>query len=256
MGDERLLLSEEATAALQSYARRHQLTLNTLIQAAWALLLSRHAGTQEVLFGAVSSGRPAELPGVERMIGLFTTSLPIRITLPDNADLLSWLQSLQAQQIELRQYEHVDTSRLHGWSELPEGDSLFESVLVVENFPLEGTREIQASSKEAISQAQADGAARLVEHMRTASDLDVRDFHATVMRLTFPLMLTVLPQSELFLHIAYQSTRFEPETIQLMLAVLRSILEKLPHWSTVPVSELTARLPELKLLPEKAKASA
>src|SRR4030095_881861 len=68
-------LPVELMASLQAFGRQHQLTMNTLAQGAWAVLLSRYSGTEDVLFGVTSSGRPAELTGVESMIGLFINTL-------------------------------------------------------------------------------------------------------------------------------------------------------------------------------------
>ncbi|HKH47566.1 MAG TPA: condensation domain-containing protein, partial [Thermoanaerobaculia bacterium] len=94
--DHLLPLSPELTAALQSLARTHRLTLNTFLQGAWALLLSRTAGEPDVLFGATASGRPTELAGFESMVGLFINTLPVRMEVPDATDLLTWLRELQA----------------------------------------------------------------------------------------------------------------------------------------------------------------
>ena len=74
-----LALSAEKTRALEEFARRHQVTLNTLVQGAWAILLSRTSGERDVLFGVTVSGRPAELVGVETMVGLFINTLPLRV---------------------------------------------------------------------------------------------------------------------------------------------------------------------------------
>jgi amino acid adenylation domain-containing protein/non-ribosomal peptide synthase protein (TIGR01720 family) len=245
-GGQSLCLSAESTASLQAFARRHQLTLNTLVLAAWALVLGAHAGSHDVLFGAISSGRPADLPGVERMVGLFSTSLPVRVHLPREVRLLPWLHALQTQQAELRQYEHIDTAQLQDFTRIPRGTPLFESVLVVENFPLENARASQPEPAAARPAGLDDGTARLLEHMRTASNLDVRDFRATEMRLTFPLMITVLPQPELFLHAAYQTARFEPAAVAQILEHLRSVLEDMAGGSTHPMPRLakvTATLP-------------
>jgi non-ribosomal peptide synthetase component F len=76
---QRISLSATATVALQSLARQHQLTLNAVVQGAWALLLSRYSGEEDVVFGVATSGRPAELAGVESMVGLFLNALPLRV---------------------------------------------------------------------------------------------------------------------------------------------------------------------------------
>ena len=103
-GDELISLSTETTSALQSLARCHQLTLNTLVQGAWSILLSRLSGESDVLFGATVAGRPAEVPGSEKMIGIFINTLPVRVRVSSDHSIITWLKQLQEQQAELRQY--------------------------------------------------------------------------------------------------------------------------------------------------------
>ena len=83
------------SAALTAFAQRQQLTVNTLVQGAWALLLSRTSGSQQILFGAMVSGRPDTLAGVEQMVGPFINTIPVATTVPTNAPLVPWLQRLQ-----------------------------------------------------------------------------------------------------------------------------------------------------------------
>ena len=93
-------VSGPVTAALKALGRQHRLTLNTIVQGAWALLLGRYSGESDVVFGAAVSGRPAALPGVESTIGLFLNTLPLRVRLASEKSLLAWLEELQAQQVE------------------------------------------------------------------------------------------------------------------------------------------------------------
>ena len=76
-------LPAETTASLQAVARSQRLTLSTFIQGAWALLLSRYSGQDDVLFGITVSGRPPELPGVESMVGMFINVLPLRVVVTE-----------------------------------------------------------------------------------------------------------------------------------------------------------------------------
>ncbi|MGZ3459182.1 MAG: condensation domain-containing protein, partial [Archangium sp.] len=161
------------TAELQDFARRHQLTPNMLIQAAWALLLSRYSGERDVVFGTTVAGRPTELPGAESTIGLFINTLPIRVQLPPEARVVPWLQELQARQAELRQYEHSPLVQIQSWSEVERGSPLFESLLVFENW-------LDAAVRE-----------------RTAG-LDIRDVRG-LEETTYPLNVNVLPGHELAL---------------------------------------------------------
>src|SRR5207302_314798 len=100
-GEQQMRLSPETTRHLQSLARQHQLTLNTLLQGAWALLLSRYSAEEEVVFGITVAGRPETLPGVEDMVGLFIHTLPVCVKAPCRELLLLWLRELQAQPSEI-----------------------------------------------------------------------------------------------------------------------------------------------------------
>ncbi len=120
-------LSVDTTATLRAFARKHQLTLNTLVQGAWALLLSRYSGETDVVFGATVAGRPVDLTGAEAMVGLFINTLPVRAQVPMQANLLTWLSQLQAQQAEARQYDYSPLVQVHGWSEIPRWQPLFEA---------------------------------------------------------------------------------------------------------------------------------
>src|SRR5205085_2478130 len=129
-----LRLSEASTAALQALARRHQLTLSTLVQGAWALLLSRYSGEREIVFGVTSSGRPADLTGSEAMVGLFINTLPLRVRVPSGLSLIPWLKDFQGRLVELRQYEYSSLMQVQEWSEVRRGSALFESIFVFENY--------------------------------------------------------------------------------------------------------------------------
>ncbi|WP_164019479.1 non-ribosomal peptide synthase/polyketide synthase, partial [Pyxidicoccus trucidator] len=197
-----LLLSAEAAASLQAFSRQHQLTLNTLALAAWALVLSRYSGEHDVLFGTTFAGRPPELPGSGSMVGIFINSLPTRVRVPSGSSpLLPWLQSLQAQQLELRQYEHSPLVQVQALSQVPRGASLFESLLVVENYP------IDASLRQ-----------------RTAF-LDVREAIAAE-RSNYPLALAVIPgTSTVRLLLSHDEPRFSAPAMQRLLSHWRTVLE-------------------------------
>ncbi|MEY9984238.1 amino acid adenylation domain-containing protein [Bradyrhizobium yuanmingense] len=124
------------TERLKSFAKHERVTLNTLIQGAWAQLLRRHSGQSAVSFGVTISGRPAELPGSEEMVGLFINTLPIVDATSPQAIVGDWLRQLQEQNLALRE---------HGWTPLYDiqrlagraGQPLFDSILVFENYPID-----------------------------------------------------------------------------------------------------------------------
>ncbi|GLW93516.1 non-ribosomal peptide synthetase [Actinokineospora globicatena] len=119
---------------LPNVARERGVTVNTLVQAAWGLTLARGLGRGDVVFGATVSGRPADLPGVESMIGLFINTLPVRVRLDPAESVASLLTRVQAEQAALLDHQHVglsDIQRAVGVGEL------FDTLTVFESFPID-----------------------------------------------------------------------------------------------------------------------
>jgi len=199
-GRRRLRLGADLTAALNTLARRHQLTMNTLVQGAWALLLGRYSGERDVVFGNVVSGRPAEFADDATMVGLFINTLPVRARVEPDATLLDWLKGLQARQVEARQYEYSPLVQVHGWSEVPRTQPLFESILIFESFPREGATQdlggdLTISTRDSFEQTH------------------------------YPLLLAALPGTELILDGYYDRRRFDEATVERMLGHLCTLLE-------------------------------
>jgi acyl carrier protein len=142
---------DDTASRLRDLARQHRLTLNTVVQGAWALLLSRYSGQSDVVFGTTVSGRPAELPGVETMIGLFINTLPLRVAVPVGDRVWSWLAELQARHLEARTYETCSAGEIHQWSGLPGSVPLYESLLVFENYPAQSRHVQDAAGADASS---------------------------------------------------------------------------------------------------------
>ncbi|MGE7955443.1 non-ribosomal peptide synthase/polyketide synthase [Pseudomonas sp. NPDC089530] len=133
--EQHLALDAAATQRLADFARQHKVTLNTLIQAAWGLLLQRYTGQDCVAFGATVSGRSAALPGIEQQLGLFINTLPLVCAPAPDQPLAQWLTALQALNLSMREYEHVPLYDIQGWAG-QQGTALFDSLLVFENFPV------------------------------------------------------------------------------------------------------------------------
>jgi amino acid adenylation domain-containing protein/non-ribosomal peptide synthase protein (TIGR01720 family) len=203
-------IARSTSAALRHVARQHQLTLNTIIQGAWALLLSRYSGEEDVVFGATVSGRPAELEGVESMVGLFINTQPVRARVSKNKQLVRWLREFQDCQSEARQFEHTPLVQIQTWSEAPRDRPLFETLLGFANFPA-GTR------------AQPD-------------DLppEFRSFGKT----NYPLALIVSPSDELCLKLMYARPRFEADAIGRLLDHFEKLLTAIAENPARRVSEL------------------
>lgn len=219
--EQRAVLSTETTAALQSLARQHQLTLNTIVQGAWAVLLNRYSGSESVVFGAAVSGRPPELEGVETMIGLFINTLPVCVRVAPQESLLSWLKRLQEQQVEMRQYEFSPLVQIQQWSDVPRGLPLFESILAFENFPTDTpstNRDTPSTNRKASLEKSAG---RVIE------------------RNSYPLALVVSPASELHFRIVYDCSRFDAGTISRTLEHLHSLLARISEGLEQNLSSLS-----------------
>ncbi|MEU9144177.1 amino acid adenylation domain-containing protein [Streptomyces sp. NPDC048349] len=129
-------LSAQAGAELTAFARRQRITVNALVQGAWGLLLSRYTGRDDVLFGATVSGRPADLPGVDSIVGMTLGTLPVRVGVDGSAPVAEWLRRIHDAQVEAAQYEYVPLTRVQGWSPLGGATPLFESLVNFENYPM------------------------------------------------------------------------------------------------------------------------
>ncbi|WP_152442663.1 non-ribosomal peptide synthetase, partial [Nocardiopsis kunsanensis] len=130
-------LRSELTTRVHRFAREQGLTVNALVQGAWALLLSAHSGESDVVFGATTSGRPADQPGVENTIGIFINTLPVRVRITPHTPTTTWLHTLQSSLTEARQYEHLPLNRVQALSDLSGDTPLFDSLVVFENYPVD-----------------------------------------------------------------------------------------------------------------------
>ncbi|NJR38928.1 MAG: AMP-binding protein [Leptolyngbyaceae cyanobacterium CSU_1_4] len=210
--EQQIQLSPQFTAALKLLAQQHQLTLNTVIQGAFALLLSRYTDREDVCFGATHSGR--SLPGAEAIVGLLINTLPVRLQVCDSAPLMTWLQQLQSQQAEAMQYDYTALSDIQTWSEIPRGTPLFENLFVFENYPIDA------------SLLQSDQPLRLTQ---------VRPVEWN----SVPLTLIVAAAEELTLKLKFDRHRFFPEAIARLLIHLQTLLQDIATRPDATLSDLS-----------------
>src|SRR5262245_48230901 len=198
-------LTEETTAKLRKLTQRHQVTLNTILQGSWAILLSRLCGESDIVFGTVVSGRPTALTGIESMIGVFINTLPVR-TCICSADLLfPWLKRFQAQQAEARQYDYIPLFKVQGLSDIKPGTPLFESLLTFENYPV------------------ADS---LQQHTNLGDKIQIRSVQ-TMSAMNYPISIEVEPGKNLLLKIDYKRSRYESDSIARIGRHLTQLLENM-----------------------------
>jgi hypothetical protein len=204
-------LSTATTSTLEHFSRQNRITLNTVVQGAWALLLSRYSAQNDVVFGNTVSGRPAELPGVEKMVGMCINTLPVRVELAEEQLLIPWLQQIQEQQVTSRRYEYSPLAKVQQWSDIPPGRALFDSIVVFENFP-----------------ASDENAPRLLE----IHDVQRRELS------NYPLALLIHPGVRLELKLIYNSERFDQDAVGRLLKHLQTILETIALQSPQTLAEI------------------
>lgn len=218
-------------APLQECVQQEQLTLNTFVHGAWATLLTYYAGTTDILFGTTVSGRPHTLANSADMVGLFINTLPTRIQVEIEQPLQQWLHQLQNQLLLYRDHEHSSLVDIHGWSEIPRLQSLFESILIFENSPglkmLESEGELQVG------------------------------FIKGIEKTNYPLTLAITPLgSELKLRLEYDSDRFSAADMQQMVERLGQLLLQLPDMLYRPVQSWSPHTPAEKEQLQRLQTSA
>ncbi|MFQ6325283.1 amino acid adenylation domain-containing protein [Nocardia sp. CWNU-33] len=130
----RVQLSEQRTAALVAVAQQQEATLNTLIEAAWAIVLATSTAREDVVFGTTVSGRPPQIPGVESMIGLFVNTVPVRVRLDHRETLAQLLRRIQTEQALLLDHHHLGLAQIQ---RVAGPGAMFDTVTVLESYPVD-----------------------------------------------------------------------------------------------------------------------
>lgn len=127
-------LDRARTAAVRAFCQERNLTVNTLVQAALALTLSGLGGDGDVVYGAVCSSRPSQIPDVESIVGPMINTLPIRVRVDPDAKVVGWLEEIQREQLVCRQYDYASLTAIQAWSQVPAGSRLFDCLLAFQNY--------------------------------------------------------------------------------------------------------------------------
>jgi amino acid adenylation domain-containing protein/non-ribosomal peptide synthase protein (TIGR01720 family) len=219
-------LGTELTEAVAGLARRLRVTLNTVIQGAWALLLGRYSGERDVVFGTTVAGRPPALAGVEQMVGLFINTLPVRVRLPADQPVADWLVTLQAGQLERDQHAHTPLAEIQTSIGLPAGTPLFESLLVFENYPL--------------------GSARHDDRLQAADSRAPRITSSAAPEHTnYPLSIAVVPAGEdVTFSFFHDPRRLDTGAVERLAEHLTTLLEQLVADADQPLSVLHLLTPK------------
>jgi amino acid adenylation domain-containing protein len=217
-GSQTLRLSRSLTLSLNRLVEGHQLTLNTLLQGAWALLLSRYSGEREVIFGATRVCRHSPVEGADSMVGVLINTVPVRVNVSEERGLLPWLEELRAKWIGIREHEQTPLSKIQEWSEVPGSTPLFGSLLVFENFELN-----------AALRARARG-------------FEQREFQL-IGKTNYPLTISGHRDQQLLVKVDYDRNRFQDDSIARLLGHVETVLGAM-------VSNPGQRLADISILTE------
>ncbi|KNE81123.1 non-ribosomal peptide synthetase [Streptomyces xinghaiensis] len=204
-------IPEKTAGAIGDLARRHGLTVNTVLQGAWALVLARLTGRTDVVFGATVAGRPPELPRVASMIGLFINTLPVRVRLDGSRSLLELLTRVQEHQSALMPHQHLGLAEIQG---LAGPGAVFDTLMVYENYPRPPAAESATAETLTLTVAEA----RQATH--------------------YPLTVGVLPGERFRVDVTYRPDLVGEEIGEAVGGWLVRILEQMAADPSVPVARL------------------
>lgn len=210
--EQQISLSADLSQQIRSYARSHHLTLSTVLQGAWATVLSRYCATNDVVFGITVAGRPYELPEIETLVGLLINTLPLRLKTDEGETCSSFLQKVQSKVGSLLDHEHTALTQIKEWCNTPRNQPLFETLLVFENFAGNG------------SLFDLEGAIQLTK--------------SRLSRTNYPLTLVVEPGEKIQIQAVIHSGRFAADAVERLLGQLAQVLEQMTADADQPVGSL------------------
>lgn len=211
-------LDTHETDGLRAFCREGRVTLGTVLMAAWALVLREFTREPSVVLGLTKSGRPPELPGVERMVGLLINTVPVRIDLPPTATVADWLLDLQAEQVRSDEHSWSGLGEILQWCGRPWDASAVHSLFVFENYPTD---------------------------VADTDDARFARFESSGTRTGHPLTLVVTPtRGELAIELTFDTTRLGDATADRLLGQFLWVLCRLPNASATPLGRVSTFPPD------------
>ncbi|NBF01924.1 amino acid adenylation domain-containing protein [Pseudomonas sp. Fl5BN2] len=211
-------LSKDRSLQLVQLAKRLGVTLNTLIQGAWGVLLGEMSGTQDVTFGVTVSGRPGELEGVEQIVGLLINTMPLRLRFSLAESFSTLLQRVQAEQARLLEHQYLELTTIQTDSG---HEKLFDTLVVFENYPLlDGTSD---SPEAALAICLAGHTGGDASH--------------------YPLGLVAVPGEQLQLRFSWLPSLFDDKSVARLAERFEYLLQAMVEYPDRPIGLLPLLLP-------------
>ncbi len=215
-------INEEMKTKLERTARDNNTTLSTMLQAVWGILLQRYSNTRDVVFGTVVSGRPAEIQGVERMVGLFINTIPVRVRGEKGESFKALAARMQREALESERYHYYPLAEIQ--SQAFHGGELVQNLMAFENYPME----------EAVKGNNNSG-------------MDFSVLSASMSEQTnFDLNLIIVPDKDLQIKFRYNSLTYNRNFFVRIAEQLKTIISTIVKQPDIPVEEIN-------IVPEEEK---
>ncbi|MEC2277858.1 non-ribosomal peptide synthase/polyketide synthase [Bacillus velezensis] len=204
----------EQTKQLQQIANQHQVTLNTLIQTLWGILLQKYSGSADVVFGSVVSGRPAEIPDVEQMIGLFINTIPVRIRCDEDSTFADTMQMVQQNALASQSYDTYPLYEIQAQTE--QKQNLIDHIMIFENYPI-GQQVEEAGHHD--------------------TELNITNFHMQE-HSHYDLNVVVIPGEQLAVHFGFNENEYGKSEVERLRGHFEKLMQQVLQQPSVKIEDL------------------
>ena len=224
-GKQEVRVSRDRSRVIEDEARRAGVTMNTVAQGGWAIVMGEYSGDEEVVYGATVSGRGIGMEGIEEVVGVCINTAPVRVEVRGEQSVGEWLRGIQRKEVEGREYEYVGLAEVQRWvrgagrGEGAGEEGMFDALLVFENYPVD-SHLLNGGGSLKISDVRSDDPSH------------------------YPITLSVTPGNELSLRLTYDRNRFEEKGIAQMLDLLQIVLISMAGQLDMPLDDFILRLKE------------
>ncbi|WP_369345680.1 non-ribosomal peptide synthetase [Caldalkalibacillus mannanilyticus] len=215
-------LGESLTQRITQIAQEHEVTVNILVQSIWGILLQKYTGSNDIVFGSVVSGRPAEISGIEQMIGLFINTIPVRICTEATQSFAEVIKQAQEQALESQAYDYFPLYEIQALTE--QKQNLVNHIMAFENYPVgEQFEKTQETSSN-------------IDNLKIV-DIEMEE------QTNYDLNIVVKPIDDIEISVEYNETVYEKSAMDRMRGHLLQLIEQI-------VANPRASINELKLVTE------
>ncbi|HLZ86559.1 MAG TPA: amino acid adenylation domain-containing protein [Puia sp.] len=219
-----MVITASQTRRLRKISSENRVTINTVLQVGWGILLAKYNNASDVLFGSVVSGRPAEIPGVEDMVGLFINTIPVRLQYREGDTAADLLQQVQSKAFESEPYHYHPLSGIQSLHRA--GRELFTHILVFENYPV----------GEAIKDRSGDDR----PHAFTITGAEVFE------QANYDLSVIIVPGEELIIRFYYNANKYTADTIGMIAVHLNRVVEQI-------ISDIQVKIGDIEIVTGEEK---